>query len=216
MPRRAGLRRERVIATPRSAVQYATSNTLSIDETGSANWVYRGYTPDPGVNATEVIELRRSGVRWLVSQSVWNANSGVPKAQRRQLRLKCATFARGVVSLTGAGVVTTCFMRGGDCVSSHSTRSIATERRKWLPPSASAVWYAIHHSPSNSRIPGWLVVSAERAARGIVRGVARRRREVVVTPLGKLAVFFQRHAPWLVSGAIRRFGVRSRSEPSRP
>jgi short-subunit dehydrogenase len=65
-------------------------------------------------------------------------------------------------------------------------------------------------------IPGWLVVSADRAARGIVRGVARRRREVVITPLGKLAVFFQRHAPWLVSGAIRCFGVRSRAEPSRP
>ena len=65
-------------------------------------------------------------------------------------------------------------------------------------------------------IPGWLVVSAERAARSIVRGVARRRREVVITPLGKLAVFFQRHAPWLVSAAIRRFGVRSRAEPSRP
>jgi len=64
-------------------------------------------------------------------------------------------------------------------------------------------------------IPGWLVVSADRAARSIVRGTARRRREVVVTPLGKLAVFFQRHAPWLVSAAIRRFGVRSRGEPAR-
>ena len=65
-------------------------------------------------------------------------------------------------------------------------------------------------------IPGWLVVAPDRAARSIVRGVASRKREVVVTPLGKLAVFFQRHAPWLVSGAIRRFGVRSRVEPSRP
>jgi short-subunit dehydrogenase len=65
-------------------------------------------------------------------------------------------------------------------------------------------------------IPGWLVVSADRAARSIVRGVARRRREVAVTPLGKVAVFFQRHAPWLVSAAIRRFGVRSRGEPARP
>jgi hypothetical protein len=60
------------------------------------------------------------------------------------------------------------------------------------------------------------VVSADRAARSIVRGIARRRREVVVTPLGKVAVFFQRHAPWLVSAAIRRFGVRSRAEPARP
>jgi short-subunit dehydrogenase len=65
-------------------------------------------------------------------------------------------------------------------------------------------------------IPGWIVVSADRAARSIVRGIARRRREVVVTPLGKVAVFFQRHAPWLVSAAIRRFGVRSRGEPARP
>jgi short-subunit dehydrogenase len=65
-------------------------------------------------------------------------------------------------------------------------------------------------------IPGWLVTSADSAARTIVRGVARRRREIVVTPLGKVAVFFQRHAPWLVSAAIRRFGVRSRAEPSRP
>ena len=65
-------------------------------------------------------------------------------------------------------------------------------------------------------IPGWIVVSADRAARSIVRGIAHRRREVVVTPLGHLAVFFQRHAPWLVSAAIRRFGVRSRGEPARP
>ena len=65
-------------------------------------------------------------------------------------------------------------------------------------------------------IPGWIVVSADRAARSIVRGIARRRREVVVTPLGKVAVFFQRHAPWLVSAAIRRFGVRSRGEPAWP
>ncbi|CPU65295.1 Uncharacterised protein [Mycobacteroides abscessus] len=82
----------------------------------------------------------------------------------------CATFARGVVSRTFSGVVTTCFIRGGDCVSSHSTRSIATERRKWLPPSASAVWYAIHHSPSNSRMPGWLVVE-DTGARTVPRYV---------------------------------------------
>jgi NAD(P)-dependent dehydrogenase (short-subunit alcohol dehydrogenase family) len=64
-------------------------------------------------------------------------------------------------------------------------------------------------------IPAWLIMPVERAARQIVRGIARRRREIVVTGHGKLAVFMQRHASWLVSGAIRRFGVRSRSEPNR-
>jgi short-subunit dehydrogenase len=64
-------------------------------------------------------------------------------------------------------------------------------------------------------IPAWLVVSAERAARTIVRAVARRRREIVVTGHGKVAVFLQRHAPWLVAAGIRAFGVRSRADPAR-
>ncbi len=52
----------------------------------------------------------------------------------------CAMLARGVRSRPFDGVVVTTFMRGGVWVSSHSTGSIATERRKWLPPTASAVW----------------------------------------------------------------------------
>ena len=64
-------------------------------------------------------------------------------------------------------------------------------------------------------IPKFLTMSTARAARQIVRAIARRRREVVVTGHGKAAVFFQRHAPWLTSAVIRRFGVRSRGEPRR-
>jgi short-subunit dehydrogenase len=64
-------------------------------------------------------------------------------------------------------------------------------------------------------LPAWLVMSAGRAARQIVRAVARRRREIVVTGHGKLGVFVQRHAPWLVTRAIRAFGIRSRAEPPR-
>jgi hypothetical protein len=52
-----------------------------------------------------------------------------------------------------------------------------------------------------------------RAARRIVRAVARRRREAVITGHGKAAVFLQRHAPWLVAWGIRRFGVRGRGAP---
>jgi NAD(P)-dependent dehydrogenase (short-subunit alcohol dehydrogenase family) len=64
-------------------------------------------------------------------------------------------------------------------------------------------------------IPAFLRMSAPRAARQIVRAVARRRREVVITGHGRLFVFVHRHAPWLTSFVIRRFGVRSRREPGR-
>jgi hypothetical protein len=51
------------------------------------------------------------------------------------------------------------------------------------------------------------------AARKIVRAVARRRREVVITGFGKAAVALQRHAPWLLAAIIRRFGIKGRREP---
>jgi short-subunit dehydrogenase len=63
-------------------------------------------------------------------------------------------------------------------------------------------------------VPAWLVVPASRAARQIVRAVARRRREAVITGHGKIAVFTQRHAPWLVARFMRAFGVRSRPAPT--
>jgi short-subunit dehydrogenase len=64
-------------------------------------------------------------------------------------------------------------------------------------------------------ISAWLVMPAARAARQIVSAVARRRREAVITAHGRVTVFLNRHAPWLVGGVIRAFGVRSRREPSR-
>ena len=64
-------------------------------------------------------------------------------------------------------------------------------------------------------VPTWLLVPTARAARQIVRAIARRRREVVITGHGKLAVFMQRHAPWLVARFVRALGVRSRPEPTR-
>src|SRR5262249_34841927 len=63
--------------------------------------------------------------------------------------------------------------------------------------------------------PGWLVMPTARAARQIVRAVARRRREVVITGHGKVAVFLARHAPWLLAALMRRFAVRRPEEPSR-
>ena len=62
-------------------------------------------------------------------------------------------------------------------------------------------------------VPRWLRVPTPVAARDIVRAIARRRREAVITGHGRITVFMQRHAPALVDWIVRRFGVRSRGEP---
>jgi len=62
-------------------------------------------------------------------------------------------------------------------------------------------------------IPRLIVMPAERAARKIVTAVARRRRETVITGFGKVAVFLQRHVPWLVAAGISRFAIKGRREP---
>ena len=85
------------VVAPRTMVQYATSSGLTADSLGSPGWSYRGYTPDPGVNAIEVQRLDAGwdGI-WLMSQSISNKYSGYSKAYRRQLRLKCVSFGDGV------------------------------------------------------------------------------------------------------------------------
>ena len=71
----------------------------------------------------------------------------------------------------------------------------------------------VHRAETRDPVPKFLIMSTERAARQIVRAIARRRREVVVTGHGKAIVFLHRHAPWLTTAVIRTFGVRSRAEP---
>jgi NAD(P)-dependent dehydrogenase (short-subunit alcohol dehydrogenase family) len=61
--------------------------------------------------------------------------------------------------------------------------------------------------------PAFLVMATSVAARQIVRAVARRRGEAVITGFGRVAVFLQRHAPWLIAAGIRRFGIKGRREP---
>lgn len=75
------------VPEPRTIVQYATSATLEADPLGSLNWTYRGYTPDPGANAFEV--LRVGSDRWIMSQSMSNPRSGSHPQHRRHLRLMC-------------------------------------------------------------------------------------------------------------------------------
>jgi NAD(P)-dependent dehydrogenase (short-subunit alcohol dehydrogenase family) len=61
-------------------------------------------------------------------------------------------------------------------------------------------------------IPQWLRVGTPRAAREIVRGVARGRAELVVTGHGKFIVFFARHFPGLLR-TLGRLVYRGRPEP---
>ena len=77
------------VLSPRTIAQYATSSTLTADSTGSINWTYRGYIPDPGVNA---IEVQRIGSNlWIMSQSIAYETSG-DLVHRRELRLKCVIW----------------------------------------------------------------------------------------------------------------------------
>lgn len=77
------------VENPRTIVQYATSPSLVADTAGSDNWTYRGYTPDPAVNAIEVQRVDKN--LWIMSQSLSNQRSGL-WWRRRQLRLMCVVW----------------------------------------------------------------------------------------------------------------------------
>jgi uncharacterized protein len=71
----------------------------------------------------------------------------------------------------------------------------------------------VHHSHAKDPLPTWLVMPADVAARKIVAAAYRRRREAIVTVHGKVLVWLQRFAPWVLRLAIRR-GVKGRREPN--
>jgi short-subunit dehydrogenase len=69
------------------------------------------------------------------------------------------------------------------------------------------------HPHTADPVPQWIRMRSDVAARHIVRAVARRRREAVITAHGKAIVFVQRHAPWVLDLVLRAAGVRNRPEP---
>lgn len=72
------------------------------------------------------------------------------------------------------------------------------------------------HADAPEPLPPWLVVSRRVAVRQILRAVARRRREVIITGHGRVFVAMERLAPWALRAVFRRMVARGggyRSEP---
>jgi short-subunit dehydrogenase len=61
----------------------------------------------------------------------------------------------------------------------------------------------VRHEEDGSRVPAWLRIPTDRAARQIVAAIETRRREAIIGAHAKLAVFVYRHFPWLVRAALR-------------
>ncbi|PWB73871.1 MAG: short-chain dehydrogenase [Holophagae bacterium] len=66
----------------------------------------------------------------------------------------------------------------------------------------------VHDPERPDTMPRWLRARADVAARKMVRAIVRRRRKVVVTGHGRLAVMLERLAPGLVAWLVRRYGGR--------
>lgn len=72
------------------------------------------------------------------------------------------------------------------------------------------------HAESPEPMPAWLVVDTARACREILRAVAARRPEVIITGHGKLLVALERFAPWILRAVARRMAARGRGHRPEP
>jgi len=68
--------------------------------------------------------------------------------------------------------------------------------------------WGVHDPARPDTMPRWLRARADVAAGKMVRAIVRRRRKVVITGHGKLAVLLERFAPGLVAFLVRRYGGR--------
>ena len=68
------------------------------------------------------------------------------------------------------------------------------------------------HADAPDPMPDWLRMPADVAARKMARGILRRKRELVITGHGKVAVLLKRLSPGLIAWVGRR-GLRGRAEP---
>ncbi|MGN6454128.1 MAG: SDR family NAD(P)-dependent oxidoreductase, partial [Steroidobacteraceae bacterium] len=72
------------------------------------------------------------------------------------------------------------------------------------------------HTESPEPMPSWLVMSRSKAARQILRAVARGRREAIITGHGRVLVALERFAPWIIRAVGRRMAARGRGYRPEP
>jgi short-subunit dehydrogenase len=72
------------------------------------------------------------------------------------------------------------------------------------------------HADAREPMPPWLVMNRRKAARQILHAVARRRREAIITGHGRMLVFLERFAPWVIRAAGRRMASRGRGYRPEP
>ena len=72
------------------------------------------------------------------------------------------------------------------------------------------------HEEANDPIASWLVMPTEKAARQILRAIAKGRREAIITGHGKALVLLERFMPWMLRAVGRKMAAGRggyRSEP---
>lgn len=73
----------------------------------------------------------------------------------------------------------------------------------------------VRHAQADDPIKKVFRIPADKAARQIVRAIARGRRDKVITSLGKTVVFTDRHFPGVWETVVRILRVRNRAEPGK-
>jgi short-subunit dehydrogenase len=71
------------------------------------------------------------------------------------------------------------------------------------------------HAHVEDPVPAWLRLKTDKAARIMVNGILRGRKEVIVTFHAKVIVFFARHLPHFTRFLLLRANKGSRPEPSK-
>jgi len=67
------------------------------------------------------------------------------------------------------------------------------------------------HPRAKDPVPAWLVMDTGKAARQMLRAIARGQREVIVTGHGKILVALERFAPWINRAIGRRMTAKAGS-----
>ncbi|MCM2279075.1 MAG: SDR family oxidoreductase [Oligoflexia bacterium] len=152
-----------------------------------------------------------------VLRTIW---ASLPELKKTRGSLVLMGSVAGHIALTGSSPYS---------MSKFAVRALAEALRFELAPQGVAVTLispgfvqsdirrvdnrgVLRAEASDPVYPG-LVMPAETAARHMVRAIARRKKEAIITFHGKVAVFVQRHFPWVFDLAQLR-GLRARREPT--